>query len=152
LFKTQTVSLVENIFIRSYISRKYIQLANHEVSNIASPTKCVSAMQYLKTCRSRMKQTRKDCNRDCDRLAHPSLFVLDLEQYSVYTFLQSCMDQEVLYDLHKQLKCSFFVLELKIYHLQSYMENAVLYKLSSFEKYMETLMLAYKPRNSRNAM
>lgn len=76
-----------------------------------------------------------------DRLAHPSLFVLDLEQYSVYTFLQSCMDQEVLYDLHKQLKCSFFVLELKIYHLQSYMEKAVLYKLSSFEKYMDTLMV-----------
>lgn len=46
----------------------------------------------------------------------------------------------------------FFVLELKIYHLQSYMEKAVLYKLSSFEKYIETLMLAYKPRNSRNAM
>ena len=47
--KQKAVSLVENIFIltyfsRSHISGKCIQLANHEVSNIASPTECVCAM------------------------------------------------------------------------------------------------------------
>lgn len=32
------------------------------------------------------------------------------------------------------------------------MDNAVLYKFSSFEKYMLTVTLGFKPRNSSNAM
>ena len=61
--------MVENIFIPSYISRKYIQLANHEVSNI--PTNCFSACNISNMQNSYKTDAKiaEDCNRDCERLA-----------------------------------------------------------------------------------